>query len=40
MDRCKISKEELVLGAQERINIICPMHDNRLCQFDAKISNN
>ena len=32
-DRCRISKWEVVLGAQDRVNIPCLMHDTRLCQI-------
>ena len=31
MDRCKISKWEVVKGAPDRVNIPCLMHDTRLC---------
>ena len=27
----------MVLGAPDRVNIPCPMHDTRLCQTDVKI---
>ena len=40
MDRCKISKWKVVLGALDRVNISCLMHDIRLSQLDAKITNN
>ena len=29
---------EVVLGAPDRVNIPCPMHDTRLCQLDAKMT--
>ena len=31
MDRCKISKWEVVLGASDKVNIPCLMHDTRIC---------
>ena len=31
---------EVVLGAPDRVNIPCLMHDTRLCQFDVKMTNN
>ena len=37
MDRCKISKWEVALGAPDRVNIPCLMHDTRLCQLDVKM---
>ena len=40
MDRCKISKWEVVLGAPDRVNIPCLIHDIRLCQIDVKMTNN
>ena len=30
--RCKYPKWEVVLGATDRVNIPCLMHDTRLCQ--------
>ena len=38
MDRCKISEWEVVLGAPDRINIPCLMHDTRLCRVDIKMT--
>ena len=38
IDKCKISESEVVLGAPDRVNIPCPMHDSLPCQFDVKIS--
>ena len=32
-------KWEVVLGAPDRVNIPCLMHDTRLCQFDVKMTN-
>ena len=40
MDRCKISKWEVVLGAPDRVNIPCTMHDTRLCQSDIQMTIN
>ena len=42
MDRCKISKWEVVLGAPDRVNIPCLMHDTRarLCQLDVSMTIN
>ena len=37
MDRCEISKWELMLGVSDRVKIPVLMHDNRLCQFDVKM---
>ena len=34
-----ISKWEVVLGAPDRVNIPCLMHDTRLCQLDVKMTN-
>ena len=31
---------EVVLGAPDRVNIPCLMHDTRLCQLDVKMTNN
>ena len=31
---------DVVLGAPDRVNIPCPMHDTRLCQIDVKMTNN
>ena len=33
MDKMLISKREVVLGAPDRVNIPCLMHDTRLCQY-------
>ena len=30
----------MVLGAPDRVNIPCLMHDTRLCQLDVKMTNN
>ena len=30
----------VVLGAPDRVNIPCLMHDTRLCQLDVKMTNN
>ena len=38
MDRCKLSKWEVVLGAPDRVNIPCLVHDTRLCQINVKIT--
>ena len=35
-----ISNKEVVLGAPDRVNIPCLMHDTRLCQLDVKMTNN
>ena len=35
-----ISVWEVVLGAPDRVNILCLVHDTRLCQLDVKMSNN
>ena len=35
MDRFKISKWEVVLGAPDRVNKPCLMHDNHLCRVWA-----
>ena len=40
MDRLKLSKWEVVLGAPDRVNIPCLFHDTRLCQLDVKMTNN
>ena len=40
MDRCIISNWEVALGAPDRVNIPCLMHDTRLCQLDVKMTNN
>ena len=40
MDRFKLSKWEVVLGAPYRVNIPCLMHDTCLCQLDVKMTNN
>ena len=40
MDRCKISVLEVVLGAPDRVNIACLMHDTRLCQMNVTMTNN
>ena len=41
MDRFKLSKWEVVLGAPETVKIPCLMHDNHLChQLDVKITDN
>ena len=40
MDRCKISKWEVVLGAPDRVNIPRLMHDTRLCQMNDTMTNN
>ena len=40
MDRFKISKWEVVLGAPDKVNIPCLMHDTRLCHKDVKVTNN
>ena len=40
MDRCQISKWEVVLGAPDRVNILCLMHDTRLSQFEVKMTIN
>ena len=38
MDRFKLSKWKVVLGAQDRVNIPCFMHDTRICQSDFKMT--
>ena len=35
----KCSKYEVVLGAPDRVNIPCLMHNTRLCQTDVKMTN-
>ena len=40
MDRCKISKCDMVIGAPDRVNIPCLMHDTGLCQINGKLTNN
>ena len=40
MDRCQVSEWEVVLGATERLNIPCLMHDTSLCHIDDKMTNN
>ena len=30
----------MVLGAPDRVNIPCLLHDTHLCQLDVKITNN
>ena len=40
MDRFKLAKWEVVLGAPDRVNIPCLMHDTRLSQIDVKMTNN
>ena len=37
MDRCIIFKWEVVLGAQDRVNKPCPMHDTRLSQVQVML---
>ena len=39
MDRCKISEWKVVLGAPDRVNIPCLVHDTCLCQLDDKMTN-
>ena len=39
MGRCKIYEWEMVLGAPDRVNIPCLMHDTHLCQIDFKMTN-
>ena len=36
----KIQKWEVVLGAPDRVNIPCLVHDTHLCQIDVKMTNN
>ena len=38
MERCKLSKLEVVLGAPESVTIPCPMHGTRPCQFDVEMT--
>ena len=38
MDGCKRSEWEVVLGAPDRVNIACVMHDTRLCQIYVKMT--
>ena len=40
MDRYKISKWEVVLGAPDIVNIPCLMYDTHLCQLDVKLTIN
>ena len=40
MDDVLYPKWEVVLGALDRVNKPCPMHDILLCQFDVRITNN
>ena len=42
MDRCRIFKLEVVLvvGAPDKLNIPCLMHDTRLCHKHVKMTNN
>ena len=35
--RCKYSKWEVVLGAPDRVNIPCLMHDTYFCELDVKM---
>ena len=39
MGRCKIFEWEVVLGASDRVNIPCLMHDTCFCQIDVKMTN-
>ena len=39
MNRCKIFKWEVVLGASNVLNIACLMHDKGLCQIDLTMTN-
>ena len=39
MDRLKVSKLEVALGAPDRVNIPCLMYDTRFCQSDVKMTN-
>ena len=39
MDRLQNPKWEVELGAQDRVNILCLMHDTRFCQLDVKVTN-
>ena len=38
MDKCKISKWEVHLGAPDRVNIPCLILDTRLCQLDVTMT--
>ena len=38
MERCILSKMGSGKGAPDRINILCLMHDTRLCQLDVKMT--
>ena len=38
--RYKISKLEVVLGAPDRVNIPCLMHDTRICLIYIALTNN
>ena len=40
MDICIISKWEVVLGAPDRGNILCLMHDTHLCPLDVQMPDN
>ena len=40
MDRSKISEWEVVLGAPDRVNIPCLMHDTSLCHLAVIMPNN
>ena len=37
--RCQYPIREVVLGAPDRVNTPCLMHDTRLCQPDVKMTN-
>ena len=39
MDRCKISKWEVLPCAPDKVNIPCLMHGTHLCQLDDKMTN-
>ena len=34
--RCSYPEWEVVIGAPDKVNIHCLMHDTRLCQLDVK----
>ena len=40
MVRCIIYKWGVVLGAPDRVNIPCLVHNTHLCQCDVKMTNN
>ena len=40
MDRYRYPKGEVLIGAADRENISCFMHDTRFCRIDVKMTYN